>query len=182
MFILASHSPRRREILQLLDLDFKIIPAKNETEIQKNIPIENGVEQVAFLKAKEVFENNNNACVIGADTVVYLEDEILGKPKDKNDAFNMLKKLSGKTHQVITGVAIISNKNTKVFSESASVTFADLADEEINNYISTNEPMDKAGSYAVQGKGARFIKEINGDFYTVMGLPCQRLYEELKNF
>lgn len=182
MLVLASNSPRRKEILELLDLDFKIIPAKTEAQISKNIPIENGVEQVAYLKAKEVFENNKGDTVIGSDTVVCLENEILGKPEDEQDAFNMLKKLSGKTHRVITGVAIISDKKTKVFSEKALVTFSELSDDEIKAYIKTNEPNDKAGSYAIQGKGAKFIKKLDGDFYTVMGLPCQRLYEELKKF
>ncbi|MBE7092150.1 MAG: septum formation protein Maf [Clostridiales bacterium] len=182
MLILASNSPRRKEILELMGLEFKIIPAKNETEIPNNIPIKKGVEKVAFLKAQEVFEKNKNATVIGADTVVVLEDEILGKPKNKKDAFSMLKKLSGKEHQVITGVAIISKEKIKVFFEKATVLFAELTENEINQYISTNEPMDKAGSYAVQGIGAKFVKKINGDFYTVMGLPCQRLYEELKKF
>ena len=182
MFILASQSPRRKEILEMLGIDFKIIPAKSEAEIDKSLSIEKGIEQIAYLKAKEVFDLNQDCTVLGADTVVVLENEVLGKPKSKEDAFNMLKKLSNKTHQVITGVALIKKEKTVTFSEIAEVTFADLTDEEINNYIETGEPFDKAGSYAIQGKSAVFVKKLNGDFFTVVGLPCQRLYEELKNF
>lgn len=182
MFILASQSPRRKEILEMLGIDFIIIPAKNETEIPSGLSIEKGVEQVAYLKAKEVFEQNPDSIVLGADTVVVIGNEILGKPKDKNEAFNMLKKLSGKTHQVITGVSLIKKDKTVTFSEIADVTFATLTDKEINDYIETNEPFDKAGSYAIQGKSAKFIKKLNGDFFAVVGLPCQKLYEELKNF
>ncbi len=182
MFILASNSPRRKEILQMLGIDFTIIPAKNEAEIPENLLIEKGVEQVAYLKAKEVFDLNPESTVLGADTVVVIDGEILGKPKNKEEAYCMLKKLSGKTHQVITGVALIKKGKTVTFSETANVTFAEITDEEINNYILTGEPFDKAGSYAIQGKSAVFVKKLNGDFFTVVGLPCRRLYEELKNF
>ena len=103
-------------------------------------------------------------------------------PKDKQEAYSMLKKLSGKTHQVMTGVALIKKGKTVMFSEQARVTFASLTDEEINDYIETGEPFDKAGSYAVQGKSAKFVKKIDGDYYSVVGLPCQKLYQVLKNF
>lgn len=182
MFILASQSPRRKEILEMLGVDFTIIPAKNEAEIPSNMPIKYGVTQVAYLKAREVFHLHPESTVLGADTVVVIGNEILGKPKDKQEAYSMLKKLSGKTHQVMTGVALIKKGKTVMFSEQARVTFASLTDEEINDYIETGEPFDKAGSYAVQGKSAKFVKKIDGDYYAVVGLPCQKLYQALKNF
>lgn len=182
MFILASQSPRRKEILEMLGIDFTIIPAENEAEIPSNMPIKYGVTQVAYLKAIEVFRNHPDSTVLGADTVVVIDNEILGKPKDREEAFSMLKKLSGKSHQVITGVALIKKGKTVTFTEKATVTFASLTDEEINNYIETGECFDKAGSYAVQGKSAKFIKKIDGDYYAVVGLPCQKLYQALKNF
>ena len=182
MFILASQSPRRKEILEMLGVDFTIVPAKNEAEIPSNMPIKYGVTQVAYLKAREVFHLFPDSTALGADTVVVIDNEILGKPKDREEAFSMLKKLSGNTHQVITGVALIKKGKTVMFSEQAKVTFASLTDEEINDYIETGECFDKAGSYAVQGKSAKFIKKIDGDYYSVVGLPCQKLYQVLKNF
>lgn len=182
MIILASKSPRRKEILELLGIEFKIIPAKNEEEIPTNMPVKYGVTQVAYLKAREVFYLYPDCTVLGADTVVVIDGEILGKPKDKQEAFSMLKKLSGKTHEVITGVALIKKGKITMFSESAKVTFMKLTDQEINDYIESGEPFDKAGSYAVQGKSAKFIKKIDGDYYSVVGLPCHKLYHVLKNF
>lgn len=182
MLILASNSPRRREICELLNLKFEIIPAENESPLDLSLPREKAVEAVAVSKAEEVFNKNPLATVIGSDTAVLCDGTFLGKPENEDDAKRMLKMLSGKRHQVLTGVAIISRDKRVSFCEVAQVEFQSLSDEEILWYISTKEPMDKAGAYAVQGKGARFVKKIDGDFYTVMGLPCQRLYEELKNF
>ncbi len=182
MLILASNSPRRKEILEMMGIEFTIIPAKNEAEIPSDMPIKYGVTQVAYLKAREVFRLHPDHTVLGADTVVVVDGEILGKPKDREEAFNMLKKLSDKTHQVITGVALIKKGKTTMFTQSAKVTFSKLTEQEINDYIGSNEPFDKAGSYAIQGKGAKFVKKIDGDFYTVVGLPCQKLYHVLKNF
>ncbi len=182
MLILASASPRRKEICELLGLDFEIIPAENESPLKLSLSREKAVEAVAVSKAEEVFNKNPLATVIGSDTAVLCDNEFLGKPENEEDAKRMLKKLSGKKHQVLTGVAIISKDKRVSFCEAAQVEFAHLSDEEILWYISTKEPMDKAGAYAIQGIGARFIKKIDGDFYTVMGLPCHRLYEELKNF
>ena len=118
--------------------------------------------------------------IIGSDTIVYINKEILGKPKDSTDAYNMLKKLSNKTHKVITGVAIIKDSHIESFTDVAKVTFKKLTDEEIYEYIDTKEPMDKAGAYAIQGIGSKFIKKVKGDFYTVMGLPKEALTKKLK--
>lgn len=180
MVILASNSPRRREILSLLDIDFTVIPAKGEPKIDAKLPPERAVERIAEFKAESVAAENPEQTVIGADTAVLLDGEFLGKPKDENDAFEMLKKLSGKTHTVITAVCIASAGKSTCFSQSTRVTFGALSDEEIKEYIATGEPADKAGAYGIQGRGARFVKKIDGDFYTVMGLPCAELYRHLK--
>ncbi len=182
MLILASNSPRRKEICELLDLKFTIIPSKSEAELDLSLSPEKAVEKVALLKAQEVFLRNQGDVVIGADTAVFVDGCFLGKPKGKNEAKEMLKRLSGKTHVVITGVAILAKGRQRCFSQAASVEFYELTEEEIDAYIATGEPMDKAGAYGIQGKGARLVKGINGDFYTVMGLPCGRLYRELAEF
>ncbi len=182
MIILASASPRRKELCELLELEFSVIPAKNEIEIDEKIAPEKAVELVALSKAEEVFSLNPQSTVIGSDTAVYCDNEFLGKPKDKEDARKMLKMLSGKTHFVYTGVAVINKDKRVSFCEKAAVTFMKLNDEEIEWYISTSEPYDKAGAYGVQGICARFIEKIEGDFYSIMGLPVNRLYKTLKDF
>lgn len=178
MIILASNSPRRREILSLLDVEFTVIGAKDEPEPDLSLSPAAAVEHIARFKAESVAGENET--VIGADTAVFIDSEFLGKPKDENDAAKMLKKLSGRTHTVITGVCIVHKGKTVCFSEKAAVTFNPVSDEEIKEYISCGEPMDKAGAYGIQGRGARFVKKIDGDFYTVMGLPCAELYRQLK--
>ncbi len=182
MIILASASPRRKEICELLGLEFSIVPAQNEIEIDKTLIPEKAVELVAVSKAQEVFEKYPDATVIGSDTAVYCDNEFLGKPKDKEDAKRMMKMLSGKTHFVYTGVAVMKKEKIISFCEKASVTFMNLTDEEISWYVSLPECYDKAGAYAVQGLSARFIEKIDGDFYSIMGLPCNRLYKVLKEF
>ena len=180
--ILASSSPRRKEICELLGLDFTVIPAENEIEIDKTIAPDEAVKLVALSKAQDVFSKNPKNTVIGSDTAVYCDNEFLGKPENKDDAKRMLKMLSGKKHYVLTGVAVINEEKTVAFCEKATVYFQKLTDEEIEWYVNTLEPYDKAGAYAIQGLSARFIEKIDGDFYTVMGLPCHKLYEVLKEF
>lgn len=181
--ILASASPRRSEILRKAGYDFKVIPSCADENIS---PIPNSpalfVEKLAHIKAEEVFLKNPDACVIGADTVVVLDGKILGKPKDENDAFLMLKSLSGKTHTVYTGVSVISKDKTVTFNEASRVTFNTLSDDEIHAYIATKEPMDKAGSYGIQGYGAVFVSHIDGCYFNIMGLPISKLYNVLKQF
>ena len=180
--ILASASPRRKELLGKIGLEFDIIPAKGEEVITQTLPWE-VVKELSFQKAKEIADIQAEECiVIGSDTIVDKGEQIMGKPKDEADAFNMLKTLSGDWHSVISGVTVLDNKSAKSesFYVETKVKFAHLTDEEINNYIKTKEPMDKAGSYGIQGKGSRFIEKIDGDYFNVVGLPVQKLYTVLK--
>ena len=178
--VLASASPRRREICDLLGLTYTVEPAKTELPADPALSPDEAVLQVARGKAEEIAARHPNEVVIGADTVVVIDDTILGKPKDVEDAKAMLRQLSGREHCVITAVWICDGENSEGFSDSAAVTFMPMSEDEIEAYVATNEPSDKAGAYAIQGLGMRYIKGINGDFYTVMGLPSGRLYNVLK--
>ncbi|MGD9909967.1 MAG: nucleoside triphosphate pyrophosphatase [Candidatus Izemoplasmatales bacterium] len=181
-FILASNSPRRRELLKQVIEEYEVITSNIEEVIDEELPYEEAVMDLAFQKASDIFRTHKEDTVLGFDTLVLIDDELLGKPKDKEDAKGMLKKLSGKTHFVITGAAIISKKVSTSFYVKTRVNFAEMSEEEIDNYILTNEPMDKAGAYAIQGKGSKFVVSVTGDYFTVMGLPVQRLYQELKKY
>lgn len=178
--ILASASPRRKELLKLLVEEFLIHPAVGEEVFPKDSIPEDAVIILATQKAVEVSTKFPNELIIGSDTVVAIDGDILEKPKDTYHAFSMLKRLSGQTHFVYTGVAIVKNSEVLVsFCEITAVTFDVLTDDEINAYIKTGDPMDKAGAYGVQGIGAKFIKSLSGDYFTVMGLPINRLYHAL---
>lgn len=179
--ILASKSPRRKELLQKCDIPFICIPADIDETLKEDVSLEEAIKELSLRKAKTVFNDHHDAIVIGSDTIVTLNNKVLGKPKDDKDAFNMLKQLQGNTHTVITGLAILSDKRTFNTYAKTKVTFAPMNDEEILSYIQTGEGRDKAGSYGVQGFGGRYITKIDGDFYTVMGLPLNIVYEELKN-
>ena len=180
--ILASASPRRRELLSLITPDFKVIPANCEEAADTTLSPQLLVQQLADQKAAEVAASHPNDAVIGADTLVFCGSEIMGKPAHRTDAKRMLTLLSGNTHTVITAVAIAQGgKVTKVFAEETKVEFFPLTEEEITAYIATGEPMDKAGAYGIQEKGALLVKGIAGDYYNVMGLPVGRLYRELKS-
>lgn len=180
--ILASASPRRRELLSLITPDFKVIPAEGEETPDKTLPPDILVQRLAAQKAAQIAALYPHDTVIGADTLVFLGDEIMGKPADPADAKRMLTLLSANTHTVITAVAIIQNGTSKVFSEETKVEFFSLTEDEITAYIATGEPMDKAGAYGIQDKGALLVKGITGDYYNVMGLPVGRLYRELNTF
>lgn len=179
--ILASNSPRRKELFKLITEDFEIETSNLEEIIDDEIPFEEAVMELAFQKAADVFSKHKEDYVLGFDTLVLIDDTLLGKPKNKEEAKMMLKQLSGKTHFVITGCAIISKVVSKSFYEKTRVTFVTMSDEEIDEYVDTLEPMDKAGAYAIQGKGAKFVKSVTGDFFTVMGMPISKLYRELKD-
>lgn len=181
--ILASASPRRKELLEKTGLEFTIQPAKGEEIITKTVPNE-VVEELSYQKAKEIAEAQTEECVvIGADTIVAKDNEIMGKPKDSEDAFRMLKMIQGTNHQVYTGVTLIrtgKNPKTVTFSEKTEVQVFQMSEEEIFAYIATKEPADKAGAYGIQGKFAVYVKGIEGDYYNVVGLPIGKVYQELK--
>lgn len=171
--------------MELTDLPYIVKPTDvDEDEAQGKSP-KDTVEFLSRIKAQPLISDvKNNDIIIGSDTVVAIDDEILGKPENEKDAYNMLKKLSGKTHSVFTGVTIIKKgekKNiSKTFSCETKVTFYKLSDKEINNYIATGEPLDKAGAYGIQERGSLFVKKINGDFFNVVGLPIGKLKKEIK--
>lgn len=178
--ILASQSPRRRELLSLITEDFRIIPAKGEEILPEKISPENAVLTLSEQKADEIYRENRGEVIVAADTIVAIDGKILGKPADEKDAFAMLKTLSGRVHEVFTGVCVVfANGQKERFFEKTKVEFYELSDEEIADYIKTGEPMDKAGAYGIQGKGALLVKRIDGDYYNVMGLPVARLLRVL---
>ena len=180
MLVLASASPRRQELIKLIDEEIIICPSDADESYSADTPAESVPEILAVRKAAEVAKKYPNDTVIGSDTSVIIENEILGKPKDAEDAARMLKLLSGKTHKVITGCAIFRNGKSVSFSETTEVEFYPLSDADINGYIATNEPFDKAGAYGIQGKGSLLIKGINGDYFNVVGLPVAKLNKVLK--
>jgi len=181
--ILASGSPRRKELLEQIGLSFDVIPAIGEEHTTKLLPHE-VVAELSLQKAQEIAEQFSckNRIILGADTVVALDSTIMGKPKDEKDAFHMLRALSGNTHKVYTGVTIIYTKKEPqiiTFVDATEVTMYKMLDDEILTYIDTKEPMDKAGAYGIQGKCAAYIKGIQGDYNTVVGLPVSRVYHAL---
>ena len=180
--VLASQSPRRRELMQYLNVHFETVSPNIEEHMDMNLPIQERIESIAKQKARSVFEKRPDNLVIGCDTVVVFESEVLGKPITEENAIEMLKRLSGKTHVVYTSVAMISSKQKVSFTSKTEVTFYDLDDKEIEDYVKTKEPLDKAGAYTIQGGGAIFVKEITGDFYTVMGLPIAKMYQTIKQY
>lgn len=177
--ILASQSPRRRELLSLITEDFSVIPARGEENIPEGTPPKDAVLLLSRQKAEEVAAAHPEQTVIAADTVVAIDGKILGKPRDTDDAVDMLRLLSGRTHSVFTGVCIISDKGVCSFAEETLVEFYPLTEKQIADYAATGEPLDKAGAYGIQGIGALLVRRIDGDYYNVMGLPVGRLYREL---
>ncbi len=184
--ILASGSPRRHEMISGLGLSFTIcIPDVDESSLENELPLEY-VKRIASKKAEAVFsdliEENEKLLILSADTIVVLGEQILGKPKDAEDAKKTLKMLSGKTHEVITSFCIKSAEKDIVTSISTKVQFAEISDAEIDAYVSTGEPMDKAGSYAIQGGAAYMVRKIDGSYSNVVGLPLCEVIETLKEF
>lgn len=195
--ILASQSPRRKELLEQIGLEFEICPAKGEEIITKSIP-EEVVMELSKQKAEEIaamvstfgeehkdITTPSDILVIGADTVVAYDGKILGKPVDEADAKRTLTMLSGNTHSVFTGVTLVlidksGRAGEIVFYEKTDVKMHEMTEAEIDRYIASREPMDKAGSYGIQGKGAIYIEKIDGDYNNVVGLPITRIYQELK--
>ena len=179
--ILASQSPRRREILGNLGVKFICEPSDVDESIDKGTSPDAAVMEISRRKAVFCLENHaEDVFVISADTVVVIDGKIIGKPVDEKNAFEILRNLSGRTHEVYTGYTLCS-KN-KIFSDvcCTKVTFKNLSDEEISRYVLTKEPMDKAGAYGIQGKGAVFVSEISGDYLNVVGLPVSKIFENAK--
>lgn len=181
-FILASASPRRKEILENAGFVFDIIVSDADENITEKLTPSDTVEELAKRKALSVWEENKDAVVFGCDTVVAVDGKILGKPKDDDEAFHMIKMLSGKVHTVSTGVCICDSDKMSVFSNTTEVEFYPLSDETIRSYIATGEGKDKAGSYGIQGYGCVLIKEIKGDYFSVMGLPVSESARVLADF
>jgi len=183
--ILASGSPRRKELLELIGVEFKIITSNKEEVITSTNP-EEVVKELSMMKAEDVAAGvNGPAIILGADTVVAHGGRILGKPKDKEDAFRMIRSFAGEEHYVYTGVCIIKKEADgsvkKIsFAEGTKVTVYPMTDEEIERYVASNEPMDKAGAYAIQGLFAPYIKGIEGDYYNIVGFPIAGIYQRLK--
>lgn len=182
--ILASGSPRRQELLAGLGLNFEVEVSSIDETITANLPPHEMVEILARRKAAAVAKHRKHGLVLGSDTLVVLEEEQLGKPKDEEEAFLMLQRLQGKTHLVYTGVALVDveTERWQVGHQATKVTMAPLSAEEIRQYIASKEPLDKAGAYGIQGLGATFIERIEGDYFTVVGLPLRLTAQFLKTF
>ncbi|MCX8052270.1 MAG: Maf family protein [Armatimonadetes bacterium] len=181
--ILASASPRRHELLRLIFPSFEVIPSNfDENLVPKELEPAKHVVYSAEMKAREVASSNPDSLVIGADTIVVINGEIMGKPLDEQDAARMLRSLSGRTHQVYTGIAAAANNTIHSDLECTDVTFREVPDELISRYIATGEPMDKAGAYAIQGKGSVLITGIKGCYFNVVGLPVFKLSQLLEKF
>lgn len=178
MIVLASSSPRRRELMKKITEDFIIDPSNCDETID-DVPIEKISEILALRKASDVFQRHPSDIVIGSDTTVICKGELFGKPSDREDAKRMLKTLSGSEQRIVTGVAIISKEGTDVFSDVTTVYFRDLSEEDIERYLDTDEPYDKAGAYAIQGLAADFVTGIEGDLDNVIGFPVYNIKERL---
>ncbi len=178
--ILASASPRRKELLEQIGVTFEIVKAEGEEVITSAIP-EEVVKKLSIQKAREVAKRCEGTVIIGADTVVAAGGKILGKPKDPADAMRMLALLQGKEHQVITGVAVLLTESGKVISfvETTTVHVFPMTRTQMEQYIASGEPMDKAGAYGIQGRFAAYVSGIEGDYNNVVGLPVGRLYQEV---
>lgn len=177
MLILASASPRRRELLNTMGIrKFAVRPSSHEESLDPSLEPGKAVEKIALGKARDIASSASRGdVVLAADTLVFLDGEPLGKPRDETDAARMLAALSGREHTVVTGLAVIAGGHVQTRSVSTAVRFAPLTKEQIDWYISTGEPMDKAGAYGIQGKGGMLIEGIDGDYYNVVGLPVHAL-------
>ena len=179
--ILASGSPQRKKLLETIGLDFEIEKSNYKEDISEKIPAYKLAQKLALGKAQDVAQKHKNAIIIGADSFVVLGKEFLGKPRTPQKAKEILKKISGKKHQLITGIAIIDTKRNKIFTdyEITEVWLKKLNAKEINSYVKTKEPLDKAGGYAIQGIGSILIEKINGNYTNVVGLPINKVYKYL---
>ncbi len=182
--ILASKSPRRKEILEMLDWDFEVCSQETEEIFDEEKSIEENMQRIAMQKAKAVIEGHENSLILACDTMVVVENKIFGKPKNIEEAKVMLKSLSGKYSYVYSAVALlhVTKGLEKSFVEKTKIYFHEISEEEMEKYIATGEPVDKAGAYAIQGKASIFIQKIEGDYWNVVGLPIARIYQTLKEW
>ncbi len=181
--ILASASPRRREILSLITTDFSVLVTDTDETLPSGLPVGGQIAEISRRKAEAAAKKcKADDIILSADTAVIIDNTVLGKPKDREEARKMLKMLSGRTHSVITAFTVLKGEKQITKINESFVTFNTLSEKEIENYVNTGEPLDKAGAYAVQGKSAVFISRIEGDFFSVMGLPVSMVYETLKQF
>ena len=179
--LLGSNSPRRKELLQSLGFDFEVVSINCDEIFPENLEVENIASFLSELKANAFRYLEKNEILLTADTVVTLDNKVLGKPKNREEAIEMLTHLSGKTHQVYTGISFKTSEKTITKTDVADVEFAEISNEEIDFYIKNYQPFDKAGSYGIQEwLGMAKISRINGSFYTIMGLPTHLIYETLK--
>lgn len=182
MLILASNSERRIKLLKDIGLTFKTVVNEVDETIEKNLKPQEIVETLSERKALAALSNFPEDTVISADTLVYFEGEVLGKPKDEEEAAEMLRKLSGNKHYVYTGVTVANKEKKVTFYSQSEVFMKELNEFQIYEYIKTNEPLDKAGAYAIQGEGKNLIEKYTGDFFTIVGLPLKELQKHLKEF
>jgi septum formation protein len=180
MYILASQSPRRKDILKAAGLTFMTIPSTFDESLVPFHDIISYVETLAYEKAKSILDKYPEATVIGADTVIYYQNKVLGKPQDEHDAFHMLKSLSNDRHVVYTGVAVITKHSIKITHDTSTVKFKAMSSDQIQAYVQTKEPLDKSGSYAIQGGAKAFIDWIDGDIETIIGLPSRIVMQLIK--
>ena len=183
--ILASRSPRRAQLLRQIGIEFSVQPSSINEEIHSHLSFEENVKQLSLHKAQEITKKYSDGVVIGSDTVVVIRGKVMGKPISEQEAFTMLSTLSGKTHTVYTGFALVDAKSGKSYIdyEKTDVTFRKLNDAEISSYIASGSPMDKAGAYGIQDDfGAVFVEKINGCYYTVVGFPLAKFYTAFTQF
>ena len=180
--ILASASPRRKQLLQMIYSDFRVMPADIRELVPRDLDVERCPEYLANEKAELISQGRDKYLVIGCDTAVICEGKMLNKPRDTNDARIMMNMLSGAVHRVITGCCLFYKGKSMSFSVSTDVEFFELSEKEIEDYITTSEPYDKAGGYGIQGRGALFVKGIHGDYFNVVGLPVARLKRAIDEF
>ena len=179
--VLASGSPRRRELLALITEDFTVCPVDADETLRPGAPLDEEVVRLSCLKAAAAQKLHPDAVCIGSDTMVTIDGLPLGKPKDEKQAADMLRRLRGRTHEVLTGLAVLPpGGEARMLCTRTRVTFRDFAEDELAAYLATGEPLDEAGAYGIQGHGALLIRGIEGDYYSVMGLPVAPLYETLR--
>lgn len=178
--VLASSSPRRKEILENAGYTFDVVAPEVDENLKIKLPPIDLVMKLALLKANNVFKKDSDEVVVGADTIVCIDGKNIGKPDSVDQARSLLRQLSGRLHRVYTGVAIVSKDRQETFFVQAKVNFMKLDEEIINRYIETEEPFGKAGGYAIQGKGRIFVENIDGDYYGVVGLPIAQLAKRLE--